>query len=164
MATASSATTTVTLPSDLEILVTREFDAPRDVVYKAMTDPKLIPQWWGPRRATTIVDKMDVRPGGAWRFVMREADGKESGFRGEYREIVPSEKIVQTFEWEPMAGHISVETGTLSDLPGGRTLFTTRSVFASKEDRDGMVESGMEGGLRETYDRFDEVLVELVKR
>ncbi|MDQ2911728.1 MAG: SRPBCC domain-containing protein, partial [Chloroflexota bacterium] len=82
MATASSATTKVTLPSDLEILVTREFDAPRDVVYKAMTDPRLIPQWWGPRRATTIVDKMDVRPGGAWRFVMREADGKESGFRG----------------------------------------------------------------------------------
>ncbi len=164
MATTSSATTKVTLPSDLEILVTREFDAPRDVVYKAMTDPKLIPQWWGPRRATTIVDKMEVRPGGVWRFVMREADGKESGFRGQYREIVPSEKIVQTFEWEPMAGHISVETATLTDLPDGRTLFTTRSVFASKADRDGMVESGMEGGLRETYERFDEVLVELVKR
>lgn len=161
MATTTSSTTKVTLPTDLEIQVTREFDAPREVVYKAMIDPKLIPHWWGPRRTTTIVDKMDVRPGGTWRFVSREPDGKESGFRGEYRELVPGEKIVQTFEWEPMAGHISVETATLTDLPGGRTLLTTRSVFASKEDRDGMVQSGMEGGLRETYDRFDEVLASL---
>jgi uncharacterized protein YndB with AHSA1/START domain len=161
MATTSSATTKVTLPTDLEIQITREFDAPREVVYKAMTDRNLIPRWWGPRRMTTIVDKMDVRPGGSWRFVAREADGKESGFRGQYREIVPGEKIVQTFEWEPMAGHISVETATFSDLPDGRTLLTTRSVFSSKEDRDGMVESGMEGGLRETYDRFDELLASL---
>ena len=107
---------------------------------------------------TTIVDKMDVRPGGSWRFIAREADGKESGFRGQYREIVPGEKIVQTFEWEPMAGHISTETATFTDLPDGRTLLTTRSVFSSKEDRDGMVQSGMETGLRETYDRFDELL------
>ena len=163
MATTSSATTKVTLPSDLEIQITREFDAPRDVVYKAMTDRDLIPRWWGPRRLTTIVDKMDVRPGGSWRFISREADGKESGFRGQYREIVPGEKIVQTFEWEPMAGHISVETATLTDLPGGRTLLTTRSVFSSKEDRDGMVESGMEDGVRETYDRLDEVLASLKK-
>jgi uncharacterized protein YndB with AHSA1/START domain len=163
VATTSSATTKVTLPSDLEIQVTREFDAPRDVVFKAMTDPKLIPQWWGPRRATTIVDKMDVRPGGSWRFVSREAGGTENAFRGQYREIIPSEKIVQTFEWEPMAGHISVETATLTDLPDGRTLFTTRSVFSSKEDRDGMVQSGMESGLRETYERFDEVLASRVR-
>jgi uncharacterized protein YndB with AHSA1/START domain len=163
VATTSSATTKVTLPSDLEILVTREFDAPREVVYKAITDRNLIPRWWGPRRLTTTVDKMDVRPGGSWRFVTREADGSESGFRGQYREIVPGEKIVQTFEWEPMLGHISVETATLSDLPDGRTLLTTRSVFSSKADRDGMVESGMEGGLRETYDRLDEVLATLIK-
>jgi uncharacterized protein YndB with AHSA1/START domain len=158
VATKSSATTTVTLPSDLEILVTREFDAPRDVVYKTMTDPKLIPQWWGPRRDKITVDKMEVRPGGKWRFVATQPDGTTYAFRGEYREITPGEKIVQTFEFEPMAGHISVETGTLTDLPGGRTLFTTRSVFSSKQDRDGMVESGMESGLRETYERLDEVL------
>ena len=161
MATTASSTTKVTLPSDLEILITREFDAPRDVVYKAMTDPKLIPQWWGPRSEATIVDKMDVRPGGAWRFVSTGTDGSKNAFRGEYRELVPGEKIVQTFEWEPMAGHISVETATLSALPDGRTLLTTVSVFSSKEDRDGMVASGMEGGLRETYDRFDEVLASL---
>ena len=160
MATTSSATTKVTLPSDLEIQVTREFDAPREVVYKAMTDPKLIPQWWGPRRDATTVDKMEVRPGGKWRFVSTGPNGTYA-FRGEYREIIPGEKIVQTFEFEPMAGHISVETGTLTDLPGGRTLFTTRSAFTSKEDRDGMVQSGMESGLRETYDRFDELLASL---
>jgi len=160
VATTSSATTKVTLPSDLEIQVTREFDAPREVVYKAMTDPKLIPQWWGPRRDTNTVDKMEVRPGGKWRFVSTGPNGTYA-FRGEYREIIPGEKIVQTFEFEPMAGHISVETGTLTDLPGGRTLFTTRSAFTSKEDRDGMVQSGMESGLRETYDRFDELLASL---
>ena len=160
MATASS-TTKVTLPSDKEILITREFDAPRDVVYKAMTDRTLIPRWWGPRTTTTTVDKMEVRAGGKWRFISRDADGSESAFRGEYRELIPGEKIVQTFEWEPMAGHISTETATLSDLDGGRTLLTTRSVFGSKEERDGMVQSGMESGLRETYDRFDEVLATL---
>ena len=163
MATKSSATTKVTLPSDLEILVTREFDAPRDVVYKTMTDPKLIPQWWGPRSDKTSVDKMEVRPGGKWRFVATQPDGTTYAFRGEYREIIPGEKVVQTFEFEPMAGHISVETATLTDLPGGRTLFTTRSVFTSKEDRDGMVESGMESGLRETYERLDEVLASIKK-
>jgi len=104
-----------------------------------------------------------VRPGGKWRFVATQPDGSTYAFRGEYREIIPGEKIVQTFEFEPMAGHISVETATLTDLPGGRTLFTTRSVFTSKEDRDGMVQSGMESGLRETYERFDELLASLKK-
>jgi uncharacterized protein YndB with AHSA1/START domain len=163
VATTASSTTKVTLPSDLEILVTREFDSPREVVFKAMTDPKLIPQWWGPRRDAITVDKMEVRPGGKWRFVATQPDGSTYAFRGEYREIVSGEKIVQTFEFEPMAGHISTETATLTDLPGGRTLFTTRSVFSSKEDRDGMVESGMESGLRETYERFDELLASLKK-
>src|ERR1700737_4723679 len=106
MSMTSSATTKVTLPSDKEIVITREFDAPRELVFKAMTDPDLIPRWWGPRGQTTTVDKMDVRPGGTWRFVMGAADGMKSGFRGEYREVVAPERIVQTFEWEPMAGHI----------------------------------------------------------
>jgi uncharacterized protein YndB with AHSA1/START domain len=160
MATANS-TLKVTLPTDREILTTtREFDAPRDVVFKAMTNPDLISRWWGPRRYTTTVDKMDVRPGGAWRFIMREPDGRETGFRGEYREVVPPERIVQTFEWEPMAGHVSVETATLTERDG-RTLLTVRSLFSSKEDRDGMIESGMEKGQAETYDRFAEVLAEL---
>jgi uncharacterized protein YndB with AHSA1/START domain len=163
MPAASSAKTKVTLPSDLEILITREFDAPRDVVFKAMTDPRLIPQWWGPRKYETIVDKMDVRPGGAWRFINRGPDGEESAFRGEYREIKAPERIVQTFEWEPMAGHISVETAEFTERDG-RTLLTTRTKFASKEDRDGMIQSGMESGLAETHDRFAELLVKLAAK
>ncbi|HEV8535414.1 MAG TPA: SRPBCC family protein [Candidatus Limnocylindria bacterium] len=159
MATASS-TTKVTLSSDREILITREFDAPREVVFKAMTDPDLIPRWWGPRKYKIVVDKMDVRPGGAWRFVLTGPDGTEQGFRGEYREIVPNERIVQTFEWEPMAGHISVETATFTEHEG-RTLLTNRTSFSSKEDRDGMIQSGMESGLRETHERFDELLAAL---
>src|SRR5712691_8585300 len=92
MATTSSSATKGTLPSDGEILITREFEGPRDVVFKAMTDPRLIPQWWGPRGYTTIVDKMDVRPGGAWRFITREPDGRETGFRGEYREVAGADR------------------------------------------------------------------------
>jgi uncharacterized protein YndB with AHSA1/START domain len=153
----------VTLPSDREIEMTRTLDAPRELVFKTMLDPDLIPRWWGPRAYTTTVDKMDVRPGGAWRYVVREPDGREYGFRGEYREVVAPERIVQTFEWEPMPGHISVDTATFTERDG-RTLITTRSLFASKEDRDGMVASGMEKGLRETHDRFSELLVELRDR
>lgn len=160
MSMTSSATTKVTLPSDTEILITREFDAPRELVFKAMTDPVLIPRWWGPRNLTTTVDKMDVRPGGRWRYVSGAPDGTKSAFRGEYREVVAPERIVQTFEWEPMAGHISVETATFTEQEG-RTLLTIRSLFSSKEDRDGMVQSGMEEGLRETHDRFSELLAEL---
>jgi uncharacterized protein YndB with AHSA1/START domain len=157
-----SATTTITLPSDLEILITREFDASREVVFKAMTDPALIPRWWGPRGYTTRVDTMDVRPGGKWRFVNGIPGGEEHGFRGEYREIVPSERIVQTFEWEGLPGHISVETAVFTEKDG-RTLLTNHTVFASREDRDGMIQSGMEKGLRETHDRFAEVLATLRK-
>jgi uncharacterized protein YndB with AHSA1/START domain len=148
---------TVTTSADREIRVEREFDAPRDQVFATYTDPELIPQWWGPRDTTTVVDQMDVRPGGSWRFVMRGSDGTESGFRGTYREVTPPERIVQTFEWEPMAGHVSVETATFEDL-GDRTRVVTTSIFHTTEERDGMLASGMEGGLNETYDRLDEVL------
>jgi len=102
----------VTLPSDTEILQTRVFDAPPALVYKAFTDPTLIPKWWGPRGVTTEVDEMDVRVGGKWRFVQHGSDG-DFAFRGEYREIVPGKKVVGTFEFEPLAGHISVEHTTM---------------------------------------------------
>jgi uncharacterized protein YndB with AHSA1/START domain len=161
MPATSSAKTTITLPSDTEILITREFDAPRDVVFKAMTDPALIPQWWGPRKYETIVDKMDVRPGGSWRFINR-GGGEEFAFRGEYREIKAPERIVQTFEFEPLAGHISIETAVFTEQ-NGRTLMTNHTQFASKADRDGMIESGMESGLRETHDRFAELLAGLAR-
>jgi uncharacterized protein YndB with AHSA1/START domain len=141
----------------------RVFDAPRDRVFAVYTDPQLIPEWWGPRDTTAVVDRMDVRAGGSWRFVMRNSDGSETGFRGTYREVTPPERIVQTFEWEGMPGHVSVETATFEDL-GDRTKVTTTSIFHTPEERDGMLASGMERGMNETYARLDELLARLAAR
>jgi uncharacterized protein YndB with AHSA1/START domain len=149
-------TTRVTTPTDREIRTERIFNAPRERVFAAMTDPELIPKWWGPREMDTVVDVMDVRPGGQWRFV-HTAPGQETAFRGTYREITPPERIVQTFEWEGMPGHVLVETATLEDL-GDRTKLTTVSLFHTTEERDGMLASGMESGLSESHQRLDEVL------
>jgi uncharacterized protein YndB with AHSA1/START domain len=148
---------TVTKPSDREFRVERVFDAPRDRVFATLTDPALIPEWWGPRGTTTIVEEMDPERGGRWCFLMRDADGGETRFRGTYREVTAPERIVQTFEWSGMPGHVSVETATLEDL-GEQTRVVSVSVFHLTEERDGMLESGMEGGMNETYDRLDEVL------
>ena len=156
-------TATVTTPTEREIRVERVFAAPRDRVFSVYTDPELIPEWWGPHGTTTVVDQMDVRPGGSWRFVMRNSDGSETGFRGTYREVTPPERIVQTFEWEGMPGHVSVETATFEDL-GDRTKVTTTSIFHTTEERDGMLQSGMERGLNETYARLDELLAGLAAR
>jgi uncharacterized protein YndB with AHSA1/START domain len=150
-------TASVTTPTDREIRVERVFDAPRDRVWAAYTDPALIPEWYGPRDTTTVVDQMDVRPGGAWRYVMRSSDGSETGFRGTYREVTPPERLVQTWEWEGMPGHVSVETATFAD-EGERTRVTTVSIFHTAEERDGMLQSGMEHGMNETYARLDELL------
>ena len=151
----------VSLPSDREILVTRVFDAPRALVFRAHIDPALLPLWWGPRYLTTEVDQFDVRPGGAWRIVQRAPDGGEHGFRGEFREIAAPERIVQTFEYEGMPGHIIVQNLTFTEQDGKTTL-TTHEVYASPEDRDGMLASGMEGGMHETYARLDELLAQQV--
>jgi uncharacterized protein YndB with AHSA1/START domain len=151
---------TVTTPTDREIHIERVFDAPRDRVFATMTDPAVIPEWWGPRGGTTVVDQMDVRAGGSWRFVYRDADGSETGFRGTYREVTPPERIVQTFEWEGMPGHVSVEIHEFEDL-GERTKVTTTSQFHTPEERDGMLASGMEGGMNETHARLDELLARI---
>lgn len=147
----------VSTPSEREIRIERVFDAPRDRVFAVYTDPELVPEWWGPHGTTTIVDRMDVRSGGDWRFVSRGEDGSETAFRGTYREITPPERIVQTFEWEGMPGHVSVETATFEDL-GEQTRVVTVSIFHTGEERDGMLGSGMEGGLNETYERLDALL------
>jgi uncharacterized protein YndB with AHSA1/START domain len=156
MAAASSHTMTVAPRGEREIVITREFDAPRALVFRAMTDPALIPQWWGPARYETIVDKLDARPGGAWRFVQKGADG-EFGFHGAFKEIVPPSRVVMTFEWEGLPGHISTNTLMLEER-NGHTYLTSTSTFDSREDRDGMIASGMESGAREGYDRLDAVL------
>lgn len=153
---------TITTPSDKEIVMTRVFDAPRDLVFKAFTDPDLIPKWWGPRKYTTTVDKMDVRPGGSWRFITHDKDGNEDAFHGEFREIVPPERVVQTFEWEGLPGHVSIDTANFEELDG-KTKVTTTSLFDSVEDRDGMLQSGMEEGAKETWDRLAELLETMKK-
>ena len=153
----NSTTLKVTLPSDQEIVLTREFDFPRDLVFEAFTKPEHIARWWGPRGTTVPSCQMDFRAGGKWRFVSRDADGNEFAFRGEIREVVPPERIVQTFEFEGMPGHVSVETLRLEDL-GGRTRVTVTSRFDSVMDRDGMLQSGMEKGAAESYDRLSEYL------
>ena len=152
-------TADVTTPGDREIRIERVFDAPRERVFAVYTDPELIPEWWGPRDHPVVVDQMDVRPGGSWRFVMRDADSGP-GFRGTYREITPPERIVQTFEWEGMPGYVSLETATFEDL-GDRTKVTTVSVFHKPEERDGMLNSGMEHGMNDTFARLDEILERL---
>jgi uncharacterized protein YndB with AHSA1/START domain len=146
----------VTTPTDREIRIERIFDAPRERVFALWTDPALIPEWWGPRGTTTVVDQADVRPGGAWRFVVT-SNGVEQGFHGTYREIVAPERVVVTFEWEGLPGHVSVETAVFEDL-GERTKVIATSRFDTTEDRDGMLASGMESGMNDTYARFDELL------
>jgi uncharacterized protein YndB with AHSA1/START domain len=148
----------VTTPSDREIVMTRVFDAPRDLVFEAHSSCEHLSHWWGPRKYEIESCDVDFRPGGAWRVVHRTPDGvEEHGFRGEYREIVPPERIVWTFEWEGLPGHISVETLTLEEHDGKTTL-TSTAVFDTVEDRDGMLQSGMEEGAAETMDRLDEYL------
>jgi uncharacterized protein YndB with AHSA1/START domain len=144
-------------PGKHEILMMREFNAPRDLVFKALTDPALVPRWWGPRSVTTLVDKMDVRMGGLWRYLHRDAQGREDVFRGVYHEISAPERLVFTFEWEGMPGHIVLETVTLEES-NGKTLLTDSSVFQSVADRDGMLQSGMEGGANESWERLEELL------
>ena len=156
----STATATVTTPAEREIRIERIFDAPRERVFGVYTDPELISEWWGPRGTTTIVDEMTPATGGRWRFVCRDADGSETAFRGAYREVTPHDRVVQTFEWEGMPGHVSVETAEFEDL-GERTRVVTTSIFHTAEERDGMLQSGMEGGMNETYQRLDELLAKL---
>jgi uncharacterized protein YndB with AHSA1/START domain len=154
-------TTTITAePGKQEIVITREFDAPRELVFKAITDPQLIPQWWGPRYLSTEVDKMEVRAGGEWRFINRDARGNAYAFHGVYHEVLAPERIIDTFEFEglPETGHVTLETMKLEALPGGRTRLTTQSVFQSVADRDGMLQGGMEAGVNDTYERLAELL------
>jgi uncharacterized protein YndB with AHSA1/START domain len=143
--------------SDCEFVMTRTFNAPRKLVFKAYTDPEAVPQWWGPRDLVTVVDKMDVRIGGTWRYIQRASNGNEYAFNGTYKEIIPPSKVVSTFEFEGMPGHIVTDTVTFEEHKG-QTTITVLSLFQSKEDLDGMLQSGMEGGANESYERFEELL------
>ena len=148
-------------PGKLEIVVTMIFNAPRELVFKAYIDPALIPQWWGPRYLTTEIDRLDARTGGEWRFVQRDPDGNEYAFHGVIHDVTAPERIVQTFEYEGMPGHVSLDTAVFEDLGGGRTRVVSQSVFQSLEARDGMAASGMEIGINEGNDRMSELLATL---
>ncbi|HEX6263014.1 MAG TPA: SRPBCC family protein [Actinomycetota bacterium] len=153
----------VSTPTDREIVMTRVFDAPRDLVFEAHTSCEHLRNWWGPRAMEISECEVDFWEGGAWRIVHRGPDGEEYGFSGEYREIVRPERITWTFEFDGAPGSVSVETLTLEEHDG-KTTVTATAVYDSKEARDAMIESGMETGAAETYERLDEYLEALRER
>ena len=161
MATQTHAPTraTVSTPTDREIRVERTFDAPRDLVWRAFTDPKLIAKWWG-RGNRLDVERLEVKRGGRWRFVEQGLEGT-SGFEGRFREIAQPSRIVQTFEWDGMPGHVLVSTAEFQDLGPGRTKVVSTSLFHTREERDGMLRAGMEQGMNESYAALDRELGEL---
>ena len=160
MNTVSSGTAVVTLPTDTEILITREFDAPRHLVYKAYTTPELIKRWWSGDRGEVTIAEVDLRVGGRWRYVMTANGGFEVAFHGEYREIVSNERIVSTEVYEAMPDGEALDTLTLTEVDG-RTILTLLMKLASQEDRDAVINSGMEGGLQEAFDHLEQVAVSL---
>jgi uncharacterized protein YndB with AHSA1/START domain len=146
-------------PGKQEVFITREFDAPRELVYKAHTDPNLYAQWLGPRGYEMILETFEPYSGGRYRYIHKDQNGNEFGFHGVFHEI-SEELMIQTFEFEglPESGHVTLDTMRLEKLPGDRTRVTIQSLFQSVSDRDGMVQSGMEHGMREGYERLDELL------
>jgi len=148
-----SYTMTVELGS-LEVRLIREFESPAALVYRAYVDPEAIPRWWGPGNLVTVVDRLEAWPGGSWRFCQTEPDGEQYAFRGFYHQVDPGRRLVYTFEWEGLPGHILLETIDFLDLPDGRCRLVDSSVFQSVEDRDGMVAMGMETGAAESLERL----------
>src|SRR5712692_9570110 len=146
----------VTTPAEREIRVERIFDAPRERVWRAMTDSKQLAQWWG-RGHKLDVESNDLKPGGKWRFVEHAPHGK-LGFQGTFREVKPPERLTMTFGWDGMPGQESINTIALEDLGGGRTRLVATIVFESKQERDGMLRSGMEQGMEESYAALDRLL------
>jgi uncharacterized protein YndB with AHSA1/START domain len=156
----TSGTANVTLPADEQILITREFNAPKHLVYKAWTTPDLVRRWWNAKRGEVTTCEIDLRVGGTWRYVMVTPDGMEVGFHGEFREIVPNERIVSTEVFEGMPDAAALNTLTLAE-EDGRTTLTILVEHSSKEHRDGHINSGMEAGMQDAMDLLEEVAVSL---
>jgi len=166
MAATSSGTATVTLPTDQQILITREFDAPKHLVYKAWTTPELVRRWWNAKRGEVTVAEIDLRVGGTWRYVMVTEDGFEVGFHGEYREIVPDERIVSTEVYEGLPEGVSEEEGSTLNTAtfteaDGRTTLTILVQTTSKLSRDAIIDSGMEAGMQDAMDLLEQVAISL---
>ncbi len=152
----SSRTAVVTLPTDTQVLITREFDAPKHLVYTAWTTPELIKRWWSGDRGEVTLAEVDLRVGGMWRYVMTANGGFEVAFHGEFREIVPNERIVSTETFEGMPDGEAVNTLTLTEKDG-RTTLTILMQLANQEDRDAVINSGMEDGMQEAMDHLEQV-------
>jgi len=154
--TATAQRATISKPTDREIRVERTFDASRDRVWDAYTKPELLAQWWG-RGNKVVLEKMEVERGGHWRYVEHHHGGSD-GFEGRYREVTPRDRIVQTFEWDGMPGYVIINTVEFNDLGDGRTKLITTSLFSNQDERDGFLNSGMEGGMNESYAALDRLL------
>jgi uncharacterized protein YndB with AHSA1/START domain len=155
----------VTLPSDREIVLTRVFNAPRELVFEAYTKPEHVRNWWGPRTSTKVLFEAEVRPGGAWRYEILSGDGEKVPFTGVYQEVAPPERLVYTevYDVAPFnSGDPALNTVTFND-EAGKTLVTVTTVYPTKEVRDFVLTTGMEGGAAESYDRMEELLIELAK-
>ena len=156
----SSGTATVTLPAEEQILITREFDAPKHLVYEAFTTPELVKRWWHANRGEMTVAEIDLRVGGKWRYVMVADGGLEVGFHGEYREIVPNERVVSTEVYEGMPEGEALNTITFTEVDG-RTTLTILVQHTSKDHRNAHIDSGMEAGLQDALDLLEQVAVSL---
>jgi uncharacterized protein YndB with AHSA1/START domain len=155
----AAAAAAITTPTDREILIERVFNAPRDRVWRAFTDPEQVKQWWG-RGNKLVIERMVVERGGHWRYVEHGPDGVH-GFEGRYREVTPPERLAYTFEWDGMPGYVVVDTATFEDLGDGTTKVVTESLFHTTEERDGLLQSGMEQGLNQSYAALDRLLSSL---
>lgn len=154
-------TTIIAEPGRQELFITREFDAPRDLVFKAFCEPELLMQWMGPREMKMEIEKLENKTHGSWRFFHTDEKGNKYGFNGIIHEVAEPERVIRTFEFEglPERGHVSLEFLNMETLPGDRTRIVIQSVFKSVADRDGMVQSGMERGVVDSHNRLDELLI-----
>ncbi|MEJ1241016.1 SRPBCC family protein [Chryseolinea sp. T2] len=150
----------VAKPGHQDLFIEREFEAPRDLVFRAFSEPDLLVQWLGPDNLTMEIDKFDNRSGGSYRFVHIDERGNRYGFNGAIHEVAPPERVIRTFEFEglPERGHVAMEIALFEVLPHERTRLKIQSIFKSVEDRDGMIASGMERGMNQSYAKLDELL------
>jgi uncharacterized protein YndB with AHSA1/START domain len=147
-------------PEKQELFISREFDAPREIVFEAFIDPKLYKQWIGPRDLSMNLETFEPRNGGMWRYIQQDKNGNKYGFHGVFHEVAKPERIINTFEFEglPEKGHAILEIAKFEELPNNRTRLIAQNIFQSVLDRDGMLQSGMEKGVSDSYDRLDELL------
>ena len=156
--------TTITAePGKHDYFIVREFDAPRELVFKAFTDPELVAKWLGPHGLKMTIEKYESKDGGSYRYIHEDPNGNKYFFRGVNHEVLAPERIIGTFEFEglPERGHVALQTARFETLPDGRTRFVSQSLFQSVEDRDGMLRSGMERGVKQGFERLDEILASL---